>query len=98
MPRARRMLPLTLDGQPAAWPVLGLAGERLPQADADDALLQGELQRVEAQQFQPELSQRHIVDRAKGQPGLRGTASRTDAESRGVCACPSYARPLISMY
>lgn len=60
-----RLAGLTLDGQPAAGPALGLAGEQLAQADADDVLLQGELQRVEAQQLQPQLPQGHALPRPR---------------------------------
>lgn len=63
---------LTLDSQPSAGPVLELAGQQLAQTDADDVLLQGKLQRVEAQQLQPQLAQGHALPQVKGQTRLAG--------------------------
>lgn len=66
---------LTLNGEASTGPILELAGKQLTQADADDVLLQGKLQRVEAQQLQPQLAQRYALSQVKGQARLAGVAA-----------------------
>lgn len=59
-------LSLTLDCQPASGPVLHLSREKFFEADADDVFLQGELQRVEPQQLQPQLAQGNTLTQVQG--------------------------------
>lgn len=68
----RRRL-VTFNGKPATRPVLHLSRQELLHTDADDVILQSELQCVEAQQLQPQLTQENVFPVVQGQAGLSGT-------------------------